>query len=381
MQLRPGSKVAEEFRWRIVETNGSGHRLWYVSLLLQRISKLDMSTRVELVSRPGIIDSPSWREHLGPWSDTFERFNLPEGRFKLGTLRQTARGRMRIVIPDGDMWLPWFILARFTARRSLAGSLLLMRPNPEANWASRRRHALKTMIIMFVRMLHPQLQILRLVAAGDQGCDGNVLDPVEFAPSGAGRRAWLEMNGLDPGLNWLVVPGEISERKCVGLVASALNSQEAQESGWGLIVIGSTNDESLLAQLAALSAARPTRIVCRNTFLSNVQFDTWVANADAISVLYRNEGSSGVLLKCWAAGTPVIAGGSKAVVQAAEMLHIDGVIVDELSSSAILDALARISSRSNDRHLLDNASWRERSNQFAEALLGLNSSTVQKVGG
>jgi hypothetical protein len=289
---------------------------------------------------------------------------------KVLILLRAARDGSNVVITDADTWLLSLLAVRFRTFRSVKGSILLMRSQPNVELGSRARHAIKKILVGVLRRLHSQLVISALVAVNDASQPFVVLDPVAFSPSGKGREEWLSLHGLDRAKKWLVVLGEVSERKCIGLLLDALMTDAAVQAGWGLLVIGKPSQPMLAKRLTEVSREQPGRIVFRNAFLNDEEFDTWLSVADAMSVLYKNEGSSGVLLKCWAAGATVILGGSQSVLSAAESLDMKCHRVEDLSPEGILRAVLSV-----DEEFAvpvpNVTDWQGRSDQFARVLLGL----------
>ena len=365
-----GSEERGRTGWRIVELDGRGHRLWYVSLLLRHLAQVRPGTSVQLVTGSGVMDSAGWREHIAPWQHVLGTEVASSQKSRRDLLLAGVTAGSYLVIPDADTWLVPLLAARFRAVRPLRGSILLMRSQPNFELGSKLRHVLKKALLVVLRIVHPRLVISSLAAVGQPGERSVVLDPVAYAPAEHPRDEWLVAHDLDPARRWLVVLGEVSERKCIGLVLDALLRPAAEQAGWALLVIGKPSNAELAERLATLGTEHPGRIVFRNSFVSDVEFDTWVTVADAVSVLYKNEGSSGVLLKCWAAGATVIVGGSESVLTAATELDLRRVAVTELSADGIARALLSVATVPVVPKP-DQAQWHGRSDRFARVLLGL----------
>ncbi|MCD5350963.1 hypothetical protein [Kineosporia mesophila] len=324
-----------------------------------------------LVTRPRAIQQPAWDEHLAG--------RTIDGSWRLLTTEQSHREMLKeaslagdeLVIPDADGWLPALVALRVFDRRKVSGSLLLMRPSPDASWQSKARHSFKRLLLALLGALHPELRVYRLVAVKQR--DNDVEDPVQFDPANISREDWLTQNGLDVERRWVVVLGEASERKCIDLLAMAMGRSDVGQAGWGLVVLGKPATEKIRSELMGLSASHPERVVFRPGFLTDQEFDTWVACADVVPVLHRNEGSSGVLLKCWAAGTFTIVGGARSVVEASSSLDMNCLTIENLTVDEVAAPFF-------DRDLLpggeSRGGWEERSQNFSRTLLG---TTVQRM--
>jgi hypothetical protein len=351
--------------WRILEPNATGHRFWYVALLLDHIASAHSEADVVLVTTPDALHQPTWIEHLVPRSGhgTWRTQTRVQGR--LNMLKDAAEAGGAVVIPDGDAWLPDLLKLRLLGRRQVSGSLLLMRPAPDSTPASRARHAFKRLLLSLLPLLQPRLQVHRLVAVKER--EDDVEDPVQFAAASIDRDSWLRQHDLPTDRRWVVALGEASERKCTDLLGEAMAHDDVAAAGWSLLVLGKPNDSGIRERLSALSDKFPERVVLRPQFLTDQDFDTWIARADLVPVLHRNEGSSGVLLKSWAAGTPVLVGGAHSVVQAAEVLSLNHKKVPALTVDDVATSLATLSLEPVS---VSSSQWQARVDDFARSLLG-----------
>ncbi len=194
------------------------------------------------------------------------------------------------------------------------------------------------MLWELVGILHRELKIHRLVPIVTSPSQDQLPDPVFFDPPTSSRDEWLRGNGLDPARKWIVVIGELSERKCIRELMEAILSDQLRESRWSLLAVGKIS-AGLASDLRMLAEQNPDLIAVREGFVPDQEFDTWIAHADAVSVLHRNEASSGVLLKSWAAGACVLAGGAESVLSAAQTLGVAGRRLAEVNAYTIAEAL------------------------------------------
>lgn len=362
-------QVLQKRQWRIVELNGQGHRFWYVSILLQHLNELGLSGSAHLITRLEAKSTETWREHIRAHVESgLNVETTAESRREI--ILSTARRGTYLVVPDGDQWAWDLITARASIGPSLRGCILLMRPVPNAALKSRAKHIVKSILWRTAKTAHPGLSILSLVPARKSSASSrHVEDPIVFRPSETTREAWLKSQGADPNRHWLVVLGELSSRKCLKEIVAAISSASVKSAGWGLIAIGRADSETayLLGKALRLS---DVSVVYDDRFLTDSDFDTWISVADAVAVLHRNEGSSGVLLKCWVAGTPVLVGGARTVIDAAHSLHMESTSIERITPLAIAVALLQIVP-GNRPSKVAHSSLAGRESAFADSLLGV----------
>jgi hypothetical protein len=357
--------------WKIVELNGTGHRFWYVSILIRYLSELGLRDSAQLVTRAGARATGAWQIHLDKIALSGLDVVITEDT-RLEIIRSTLKQHAYLVIPDADQWAWDLVWAGLSARSKIHGCALLMRPTPGASLASRARHLLKSVLWRMARVVHPNLNVFHLVAASNgQGPESVVEDPVSYYPQITTRESWLLRNGVDPIKRWLVVLGELSERKSLLEIISALKMNHMQGGNWGLLAIGRASPE-MESLLESSMSSEDCSVHYRDCYLTDEDFDTWISVADAVAVLHKNEGSSGVLLKCWAAGAPTLVGGAKTVVEAAELLNMRAIKIASLTASLIFLALSKIEEHNKDSSDVNQSTWEQRQNMFAHSLLGVS---------
>jgi len=129
---------------------------------------------------------------------------------------------------------------------------------------------------------------------------------VEAAP-GPSRRAARERLGLANGAPVFVCPGFLQPSKGFDRAVEAF---AGAPDGARLYVVGSIRDrtpenEAYVRDLADRCRAAPQAALVQE-FLSDEEFDLWVAAADWVVLPYRRAWSSGVLARAHALGTPAI---------------------------------------------------------------------------
>jgi glycosyltransferase involved in cell wall biosynthesis len=349
----------------IVELNGAGHRLWYVALLLEAAANNGRTTK--LLVGHDVLRRPEWQEYIVPLLTRLHTAVEVVTASRTEILKRATDGRARLVIPDGDRWAGSLLRCALTRGR-LHGSVLRMRPLREKGFEARVRFIAKTIVWKIVDSLHVGLGVFSLAPVALRRLE--IPDPVTFRPPSIDRDAWLQRHGLDPSLRWLLVLGELSERKHVPELIRAFDTEIARRTRWGMVAVGTLNDAARRS-LGGRLRIDDDRFHLKEGFVSDADFDSWVALADCAAVLHKNEASSGVLLKCWAAGTDVMVGGARSVVEAARQLGINRREVGTVTSESVLAALsnhARLKGGRQPTSLM----LETRTKQFTHALLGLS---------
>jgi hypothetical protein len=298
----------------IVEPNMTGHRPYYVRLLVMAAASMGHS--VVVVSLPGQFESEDARIHLVRVSGQFERLEVAE--VSLESLAQLSRalGAAQTVIPDGDRFGLRLALTRGW-RGVGALSVLIMREVAQPGRIPGEQ-AMKTFVRrqLFRRAASfPNTRISVLKSFWWIGTSEFCVarDPITMQHSAEVEEQLRADWGLEPGRYWFAILGAISRRKNVDLVARALADLEVSKIG--LLVAGGW-DESMgreaISALADLQRAG-TPVVVINRRLQDEELDGAVAAVDCVVLAHSNEGPSGVLGKAAVAGTRVVAAGAKSL--------------------------------------------------------------------
>src|SRR5665811_2350141 len=118
-------------RYVIVELDGSGHRFWYVSLLIHWLDENVVLPDIVLVTTRVAQHRAEWDEFIetNPHAGQLDVILVENPRAALEALVTLSRGRTaRLVIPDGDRWLTSLVAATVRLRLKPRGSMLIMRP-------------------------------------------------------------------------------------------------------------------------------------------------------------------------------------------------------------------------------------------------------------
>lgn len=329
--------MSDRRRVWIAEPNFEGHRLFYVRLLLEAASGREID--IEIVTTSEARHSQEWVVHLdGTQARVLERQTY------WPTLLEVSErwGIALVVVPDADRAL-LDLVRRWPYRSRLRLSALLMRGTSGAGMGLVARHAAKVALVAAMRMAsRGRADFLTLEATIGQQWAGwhwlgvrAVEDPVHFGVNFSDAEDWRRAQGVQSGAKLFLVIGDVSERKCVKEILTAWSNVPADHV---LALVGSV-DSAVRATVDALSPEVARKVFIRDGYLPDQEFDNWIAAADAVFVLHRNEGSSGVLLKALAAGTPVIAGGATNVVDRARSAGPTSTVVERLTPPEIAAAV------------------------------------------
>lgn len=333
-------------RYVIAELNGSGHRFWYVSLVLRWLAVNDPSAEVTLVTTPSAKNSTEWdafisNDPLIGWLDVVIVESARAGVDPIATM--LARPNTRLVVPDGDVWLRVILAATLRGRIRPEGTLLILRPFRARGIGGGVRHLAKLFLMRTLTLLAPNFNVLKLAPSGTRANDPDwVSDPTELNPRRVTRTKWYEGHGLQADQRHLVVLGDLGHRKCVPELLEAFEDGAVRD--WHLVLVGrlGTREQALVA---ARSAAAQYSVI--EGFASDQDFDTWIAQADAVAILHRNEGASGILGKCAEAGVPVLVGGARSLLEATRVMGLPRQELANVSPQSICAALPYLPTRAD----------------------------------
>jgi glycosyltransferase involved in cell wall biosynthesis len=347
----------------ILETNGRGHRSWFVRLLVQESRHRTPPRMPTIVTTAEVLTTDAWLEHLQSFRPAFDLVVARRPLFRVA--RRILCSPNYLVVPDGDKWMPGLCILSLWMRRSLVGSVLILRPTPVHSAKSRLAALTKRSLRRVLARWSPDMTVFELVAAPTNSNSNILLDPIAFAPAVVDREAWMIRHKLARSSRVALVIGDISERKCVAELAEAARLSDLP----GLVLVAVGRPTPAIRSVFALAHSVGDKRVCLlENFISDQEFDTWIAVADAVCIIHRNEGSSGVLLKAWAAGTPVLVGGASSVVQAARTLGAARIEAPSLHPEVLVHQIEKAVSTQRS-HVAVNE-WESRAVQFTDAMLG-----------
>jgi len=330
--------VKKQGRVWIYEPRSDGHRLDYVSLLVDHLRAANKAHVV--VTTRQVLDSVEWRSKQSLRGVTI--CETVGRRLEPDLLRRVRDDGGTLVIPDGDKHLARVVLSPRALPRT---RLLVMRGHPQPGIRANFVFAAKLLVVAFGR-LRRQLTLLSLEATHhtqERSLQAlgvrAVLDPVTLRPLTTAREDWKLRMGLAETTEVVAVIGDLSERKSIMEVLQAWD--QSLPSSRVLALVGTPSESARLA-FEAHAARHPANYFLRLEYVSDEEFDGWIQVADCVLMAYTDEASSGVLLKCAAAGTPVIVAGSRLVRAIARELEVPSILVPEIGVESLRLALGKI---------------------------------------
>ncbi len=351
-------------RVSLVEMETAGHRLWYARLVIDRLAERADPTEIAIYAKEGAPSSPEWQVHLADCNDHIVHEVAAQSFNPSHLLRRASVGGAKIIIPDGDEWLP-----AVSRTRGLTDiSLLLSRPFPGGSPTQRARWAAKMGLAHFAAA-RPGARVLRLGMTENEDQPPSriewVPDPVHLACDFTREQARREL-ALPTASNVSLLCGGLSERKALSRIVAAWRG--VKDPNCRLVCVGSCHDPRVLRTLLELEAS-DDRVILRLGYVSNFEFDSWIAAADRTLNLYDNVGSSGVALKSWAAGIPVVALRGSYLAQQLEALQARLHLIRGDDLCELTPVLAGLDDPTSGRRPLQGE-IRQRTTTFADGLIG-----------
>ncbi len=303
----------------IVEPNVSGHRLYYVALLVRNCASA--GDRVVIATSPGASTADEWKVHL---SDIVHGSVtvITTRKFELEAIAQLAHNvRSSItVIPDGDRHVLQVLKRGWHGHGDL--SLLAMRPDAQPTGSAARMlitgHAKKLLIMAADRRRKTQVSALRSPLVNRTWPISWVADPVAVINDDDARKSVRKKLSSGAGLYWVGVVGSITPRKNLDIVARAVLATP----GAGLAIAGSVEASVERDNAVLLNALRDSgRLVRWPGTVGDAEFDAIIHEVDCIVAAHSNEGPSGIVGKAAIVGTPLVLAGASSLRKDARSLH------------------------------------------------------------
>ena len=347
-----------------------GHRFSYVRYLLDHAPGNDYV----LLTSVGARSTTEFREQLAARElETLELLvdRTPDGDVLAEAVAALCADRRfdHVVLLDADHPLKtWWRAGRRAFSRLDASptvSFLLtrypQRLSPAEPTALLRRMAMATLVAM-ARLNGTLVRAVALAARGSTR-RGLIVhrapDPAECRATATDRARLREEHGV-PGARLVVgIFGVISMDKNLDVVAEALRTLDGD-----LLLAGTLYDDAA-AWLESCPADVRARVLTRDGYLSERQFDELIALSDVVAVTMSYDRPSAIMGKALAAGVPVVSAGSP--LRARELRLTGAGRAAELDPRGIADAIsALVSGAPIDQRAVAGASPRV----LVEALLG-----------
>lgn len=216
------------------------------------------------------------------------------------------------IVPDADSYLARIAIRGWKGAGRL--SLLVMRPDAEPRpipgLSAMIGLAKKTLMLVCNFYRHVSVVGLKSSFRPRKGPIRWVSDPVILNRSKTDlRSAWTELANVAP-IAWVGVFGYVSSRKNLDVVSEAV----ATMRGVGLAVIGSIDPDAAASAAKHIDRLRlEGRLFLHSGVVSDRVFDAYLQAVDVVVAAHSNEGSSGIVAKAAAAGTPMVLAGARSL--------------------------------------------------------------------
>lgn len=151
--------------------------------------------------------------------------------------------------------------------------------------------------------------------------------------------------GIEPGRRLLVLVGSLEPRKGMFETLAAIGRLDDDMAGRiALVLVGRTYDDVRPRLEAAVAAAQQTaaQVLFQERFVPDADLDDLIRAADVVLAPYRGHiGSSGIVLRAAAEGTPLLATDGGMIGREVRRHHL-GRVTDTGDPDALADALAHI---------------------------------------
>ncbi|MDQ0734047.1 hypothetical protein [Arthrobacter agilis] len=347
----PAAGVVVPRRVAIVEPNFTGHRLYYVRLLVEESTR--RGDEVFVLLADGASSSDEFKHQLADLQGKFTLVSLRErtqnldvGR--LGSIAADFKTDL-IVVPDGDR------VARamaFSSKWKGPGNLsvLVLREKAQSDGFLGRAYlvnALKYLIHRWAdRGRNAKIVLLKTALWTGKSTLTTANDPVTMSATKTSIRQVREEIGLDSSRHWFSVLGFVDERKNLPLVARTLAQLDAQRIGF--LVAGQCAPTALNSALPFIDLMRSNggSVIVIDRMLSDLELDSVVSAVDTVIMAHSNDGSSGLFGKAAAAGTRIVAAGSKTlrndiedIPELGEWTRLDGTELAAAFARSLVDGL------------------------------------------
>jgi glycosyltransferase involved in cell wall biosynthesis len=151
------------------------------------------------------------------------------------------------------------------------------------------------------------------------------------------------LDGIEPGRRRLVMFGSLDERKGIGVVLDALQALPREAQRQLVLILGGRivgpGRTQLLARVADFEAKSEVQLRLEDSLIPEAEVQGLLAACDLMLLTYqRHVGSSGVLIRAAAAGTPVLAT-DYGVIGEQVRRHRLGITLDATNSDSIRAAI------------------------------------------
>jgi glycosyltransferase involved in cell wall biosynthesis len=242
-----------------------------------------------------------------------------------------------VVVLDGDLEVPALLVHLLRRRHGPTLRVLVMRAYAAPGAAGRIRHWIKSSTGQALASLGGRVYVL----VDHQGTAGRlagvtlVRDPGAATDRRSDRASARRRAALGPGRH-VGLFGGVDARKCPEIAVAAV-ALAARIEPTTLVVAGRLEP----AAAAMLDEARRRGLATRilDDYVPGAVLDDLIAACDAVLLLHRNEGPSGIQKRAQALGTPCVAAGARSLTD--QVWRSGAGVVSELDPAAVAAALER----------------------------------------
>ncbi|MCU6479906.1 hypothetical protein [Arthrobacter sp. A2-55] len=310
-----------EIRVLIYEPVGTGHRFYYVRLLIEAALKRGDTVAVGLTRES--FNCPEYKLHLKHFESQISMYIATSNDLSsIESISEKFRADLT-VIPDGD------IFARRLIRKGKwrgAGrlSILIMRErsqnrsNPVRVWVDNSLK--KSIFTMASRMNSVKIVILKSSTWKGVSNYSVARDPVSSFTTSESIRSIRESWQIEDSKHWFGIFGNVDMRKNLSLIAQSIALLHRSEIG--ILIAGQCQQEALDEAGEYLDNLRESgvKVVVVNRILTDLEMDSAIAAVDTAVLAHSNESPSGILGKAVVAGTDVVAAGAITLKEDAKMI-------------------------------------------------------------
>jgi hypothetical protein len=304
----------------IVEPNSSGHRLYYVRLLVQDAARAGNDVVVFLHRES--VTTDEYMVQLEDIAHLFSLSPLPADlqRLSLKFLQNIALDSELdlTVVPDGDYVARSMAMSKGWRGRGQL-SVLVMREKAQPSSTFGRTamvNGLKWVLHHWAnRQQQANIVLLKTAFWDGKSRLATAQDPVTMSATTMSIAQIRQEFGLDPSRQWFSVLGVVDERKNLPLVTQSLSHLNQQSIG--LLVAGRCSPTVLDSAQPLIDSLRSagTPVIIIDRMLSDLELDSAVGAVNTVIMAHSNDGPSGLFGKAAAAGTRIVAAGSETLRQ------------------------------------------------------------------
>ncbi len=297
----------------IVEPTISGHRLYYVRLIV--LGALARGQHVMVAVSPGATNTPEWRLHMSQMESEVEVIHSDDLRLSSIAALANQIGADHVVVPDGDkVAVKLGVRRRWSSTASMTA--LVMRENAQSSFpivVAVKRILKMALLRSANRVRGVTICLLKSSMWHGESALSVARDPVTLAGDAVNRQVAAAKWDLSVDRYWFGVVGAITDRKNLPMVCRGLS--QIKDLPVGLVVAGKIASEvagrlpGLVSELEEVGVP----VLIQNRLLDDIELDSLIEALDCVILAHSNEGSSGIMGKAAVLGTRIVSAGARSL--------------------------------------------------------------------